>query len=246
MQPDLPWRALEASDEPSTDDGVAKPPAGRDRRATLLLGAGVLGLALVVLAAVAMLAVGAPGQATPPLVVDARADGAAAGSPAARPTASGSPTARELVVDVGGAVLRPGVYRLPAGSRVADAIAAAGGYGPRVDAAAAGRLNLAAPVADGAQVWVPSRDDAAGTPGGSGAPAPGGTQAGGGASVPINVNTASADELDTLPGVGPATAAKIIAARAERPFASVEELRDRKIVSATTFSKLAGLVTVGK
>ncbi len=243
MQPDLPWRALEATDEPRTDDAAERPPAGRDRRSTLLLAGGALAVALAGLAAVATLTMSGPG--TPPLVVDARADGAAAGSPAARLTPSGSPAARELVVDVGGAVVRPGVYRLPAGSRVADAIAAAGGYGPRVDAVEAGRLNLAAPVADGAQVWVPSRDDRAGTAGGSGAPTPGATHGGGGASAPINVNTASADELDTLPGVGPATAAKIIAAREERPFAAVEEVRDRKLVSASTFTKLVGLITVG-
>jgi competence protein ComEA len=146
--------------------------------------------------------------------------------------------AGELVVDVQGAVLRPGVQRLAPGARVGDAIAAAGGYGPRVDAArAATELNLAALVADGDRIVVPARGDAA----------PGSSQGGGGgsgASGLVNVNTASASELDALPGIGPVTAQKIIDARAEQPFASVDELRDRKVVGAATFEKLRDLVTV--
>jgi competence protein ComEA len=159
-----------------------------------------------------------------------------------------------LVVDVAGAVLHPGVYRLPAGSRVADAITAAGGFGPRVDALAAQSLNLAAPLADGVQVRVPSRDDAAGrgaeSPGagggGSGAGG-GGSGAGSGAAAggPVDLNTATPAELDALPGIGPVTAAKIIASRQDRPFSAVADLQSRKLVGASTFAKLTGLVTVG-
>jgi competence protein ComEA len=148
-----------------------------------------------------------------------------------------------LVVDVQGAILRPGVIELATGSRVGDAIAAAGGYGPRVDAERAGReLNLAAELHDGDRIVVPSRDDP--TPGtGAGASGSGGGS-GGAAGGLVDLNTATATELDALPGVGPVTAQKIIDARAEKPFASVDELRERKIVGPSTFEKLRDLVTV--
>ncbi len=150
-----------------------------------------------------------------------------------------------LVVEVGGAVSRPGVYHLPPGSRIGDAIAAAGGYGPRVDAAAAdSRLNLAALLHDGDEVHVPTRDETPASPGAgtAGAAGGGGSTAGGGL---IDLNSASAAQLDTLPGVGPATAAKIIAAREAQRFRSVDDLQARKIVGAATLEKIRPLVTTG-
>jgi competence protein ComEA len=145
------------------------------------------------------------------------------------------------VVDVSGAVVAPGVYRLPAGSRVGDAIVAAGGYGAGVDAGLADRqLNLAAVVHDGDKIRVPVRGEA---PAPDGASASGG--GGGAGGGPIDLNRATAEELDTLPGVGPATAAKIIAAREERPFATVDELAARKVVGAATLEKIRPLVVAG-
>ncbi len=152
------------------------------------------------------------------------------------------------MVDVGGAVARPGVYHLPVGSRLADAIEAAGGYGATVDAARVDQgLNLAAVLKDGEKIRVPVRGEAAastsaaGDPGGGSAGAAG--DPGGGL---VNLNTADADALDALPGVGPATAAKIIAAREEQqPFAAVDDLLARKVVGSATLEKLRPLVSVG-
>jgi competence protein ComEA len=153
-------------------------------------------------------------------------------------------TGGDLVVDVQGAVVRPGIVHLPGGSRVADAIAAAGGYGPRVAADRVGQaLNLAALVKDGDQVIVPSRDDRPA----SGATASGsltGTGGNGGNGGPVDLNHATAAELDELPGIGPVTAAKIVAARDEQAFASVDDLRTRKILGAATFDKVKDLVVV--
>jgi competence protein ComEA len=165
----------------------------------------------------------------------------ASGSPEISGDASGG-VAAVVVVDVQGAILRPGVHRLPVGSRVGDAITAAGGYGPRVDAERAAReLNLASVLADGDRILVPSRDDVAvGEPGTASGP-PGGEQPSDGL---IDLNNASASELDELPGVGPVTAQKIIDARTEQPFASVDDLLARKVVGQSTFDKLRDLVTV--
>jgi competence protein ComEA len=137
-----------------------------------------------------------------------------------------------------GAVRQPGVYRLNAGARVGDAIDAAGGYGPRVDAARAGLdLNLAALVGDGDQIRVPSRDDQATTRGGGRAPASPGAQI-------VHLSSATEAELGALPGVGPVTATKIIAARKEQAFTSIQDLRTRKLVGPSTFDKIKALIAV--
>jgi len=126
-------------------------------------------------------------------------------------SAAAVPARSRVVVHVVGAVRRPGVYRLGYGKRVADAVARAGGLARRADAAA---VNLAAPLADGQQVVVPVRGRA-----GAGA------AAGGGAAGPVHLNTASAEELDELPGVGPVTAQKIVDFREQHgPFGSADEL----------------------
>ena len=116
----------------------------------------------------------------------------------------------ELTVHVAGAVRRPGVYRLPARARVVDAVRRAGGARRRADLAA---LNLAAKVEDGRQVLVPLR--------GAGGAAGGEVAEG----VPLNLNTATAEQLDELDGVGPAMAASILKYREEHGgFGSIEEL----------------------
>lgn len=147
-----------------------------------------------------------------------------------------------VVVDVTGAVTRPGVYRLPAGSRVGDAIEAAGGFSPRVDAdRVATALNLAAPLADGAQVHVPARGEPGDADSDDGTASGGG---GGGGAGALDLNSATQSELEALPGIGPVTAAKIIESRTAAPFASVDDLRERKLVGEKTFEQLRALVSV--
>lgn len=156
--------------------------------------------------------------------------------------ASQAPGALAVVVDVEGAVENPGVWQLPAGSRIADAIAAAGGYSAQVDIdAASHKLNLAEPIVDGQQIHVPLRGEAmAGATDGGGDP----TKSPGGGL--INVNAASEGELDTLPGIGPVTAAKIVAAREETPFGSIDELQQRGVISQSVLDKIRSLITVAR
>jgi len=138
-----------------------------------------------------------------------------------------------LVVDIAGAVRRPGLYRLPHGSRVADAVASAGGAGPK---AALDGVNLAAPLADGEQVVVPSR-----APGG-GAAAPAGSPPAA-TSGPVSLSTATAEQLDGLPGIGPVTAQKIVDYRTQHgAFSSVDELDAIPGIGPARISELQGLV----
>jgi competence protein ComEA len=139
------------------------------------------------------------------------------------------------VVAVVGQVVSPGLVTLPSGSRVADAIAAAGGLLPEADPAA---VNLAAVVADGEQVAVgPPAVPPGGAPaGGTGAAATGGL---------VDLNTAGVAELDALPGIGPVLAQRIVDHRGRQgPFRSVEELDDVPGIGPTTAAELAELVTV--
>lgn len=146
------------------------------------------------------------------------------------PAATAAPTPQLIIVDVVGAVARPGVVRLPAGARVQDALLAAGGMTADADALA---LNKAAPLRDGARIYVPRPGEA--VPAGA---------LGTGAELKVNLNLATANELDALPGIGPATAAAIVRARTAKPFAAIEDLQTRGLVSARVFADLRDLVTV--
>ncbi|MCZ0979604.1 ComEA family DNA-binding protein [Streptomyces diastatochromogenes] len=139
-----------------------------------------------------------------------------------------------VVVDVGGKVRRPGVLTLPAGSRVADALRAAGGVEPGADLTGVNRARV---LFDGEQVLV----GLPGTPaGGSG---PGGGAGGGVAGVPLSLNTATAEQLDGLPGVGPVLAQHIVDHRTEHGgFRSVGELREVNGIGERRFADLEPLV----
>ncbi|HJH74951.1 MAG: ComEA family DNA-binding protein [Gordonibacter pamelaeae] len=153
-----------------------------------------------------------------------------------------------LRVHVGGAVAAPGVYDLAEGARVLDAVEAAGGF---AEGAARDALNLARAVSDGEQVVVPSEADIAAqeavSAGAGGAAAgAGASAAAGGAGGKVNINTASAAQLDTLPGVGASTAEKIVADReANGPFKTVEDLKRVSGIGDKKFAALADAICVG-
>jgi competence protein ComEA len=145
--------------------------------------------------------------------------------PAAAPRA---PAVAGLVVDVVGAVRRPGLVRLPKGARVADAVARAGGL---THAAERSGVNFAAPVADGEQVLVPARGSLAAGSAGS-------AQTG-----PVSLSVATVEQLDALPGIGPVTAQKIIDYRAQHgAFTSVDGLDAIPGIGAARIAELQGLV----
>jgi competence protein ComEA len=154
----------------------------------------------------------------------------------------------ELVVDVEGAVVHPGLIHVHAGGRVGDALAQAGGFGPNADLTrTASELNLAQQVTDGLKVVVPVMGQGAPGPGSAGASSTD-TQGTGAsrASGLVDLNHATEADLDSLPGVGPATIAKIVAARQASPFRVADDLRTRGIVGEAAFTRIRSLVTVGR
>ena len=220
MDTSAPWRELEASEQgPGETQTRSRPSTLR----LMLAATSVLLLGSLALLAIVELRPGGQVQ-----VITGRSEAAGTG-------AVGSQAM--VVVQVAGAVVRPGVYTLPAGSRVGDAIHAAGGYSPDVDPRAAeSQLNLAAKLQDAQSIVVPRRGDpASGSSGAGESAAPGGL---------LNLNDATSAQLDALPGIGPATAAKIIASREQLPFASIDDLVTRKLVSASTLAKFRDQVTV--
>jgi competence protein ComEA len=177
------------------------------------------------------------------------ADAPPAGEDVAVPHAHGEAAAPvEVTVHVAGAVGQPGVVTLVGGSRVADAIEQAGGLAPDADTA---RINLARPLSDGEQIVVlregeeppppPPEEPTGGVqpPGDGTAPA----GAGGGS---VDVNTADLAELETLPGIGPALAQRIVTHREQQgPFRQPGDLRDVSGIGEKRFQDIADLVTVG-
>jgi competence protein ComEA len=170
-------------------------------------------------------------------------------SPSGAPAGGPAPAPAELVVDVVGKVRRPGIVTLPRGSRVYEAVEAAGGLKGRVDTTS---LNMARELADGEQVLVGlDAVDAAGTGAGAGPPsggaaaAPGGAGTSGAPVAKVDLNTATAEQLDTLPGVGPVTAQAILGWRETNGrFTSVDDLLDVKGIGDATLAELRDLVVV--
>ena len=249
-----PWADDEDTDTWSTDpddDAVPSPRgdgggAGRHRASgpTARVDPGPHGArTLWVVAVVAALLVAGWSWVSRPEVSPAPTSGAVVQSPAAAvdavPTLSaagtGQPTGSagpDIVVAVVGQVVSPGLVTLPAGSRVADALAAAGGLLTEADPAA---VNAAAVLADGQQVAV-------GVPGVGGAAAGSGEAGGGGL---VDLNTAAVPDLDALPGIGPVLAQRIVDHRSEHgPFASVEQLDDVSGIGPSLYAQIAPLVTV--
>ena len=173
------------------------------------------------------------------------AAGGATTAPPASSSSSSLPT--EVVAHAAGAVVRPGVYALDPAARVDDLIRAAGGLAPDADG---GRINLAAPLADGARVYVPRVGEGEAPPvvGPDGGPPPatdGAPPDEAAPAAPIDLNTATEAELDELPGVGPSIAAAIVAFREQNGgFASVEDLLDVRGIGEARLAEISPLVTV--
>ena len=261
-------------DEP-TVDRVAGGPGGRGRARTALDPDGSVGLDdlepprrftrwhLGVVAAVLVVGLVWGGWswvrarpeavAAPPVVqtLGAPVPSGSVAPPAGAAPASPTPSAAVLVVHVLGAVRHPGLVRLPDGSRVQDAIKAAGGLRRDADP---DELNLAQPLEDGVQLVVGTSKHPAGEvrpPGGStggagsGGTGGSGTAKDGAAGAPVDLNRASVDQLDTLPGVGPVTAQKILDWREQHGrFSRVDELQEVDGIGPKSYARLVPLVRV--
>jgi competence protein ComEA len=146
------------------------------------------------------------------------------------------------VVNIDGEVISPGVYVLPLGSRVQDAVESAGGFSTE---ASPGSVNLAAPLEDGSHIYIPamafSGDESQGVRSSVLMLSPGGEI------VPlVNINQASLDELISLPGIGPVTAEKIISYREEQLFSRVEEIQKVPGIGPATYEQIKIYLTVGE
>jgi competence protein ComEA len=237
-------------------DPVARPlparPLGRRGHEWLVW----FGVGRVAVIGLSVLAVGAGGYwllRPPPVPIESSLPRAApptstVGSvPTAAPVDAGQASttttvAMPMLVHVAGHVATPGVYRLPPDSRVADAIALAGGP---TATALSDAVNLAEPLHDGDRVYLPGIDDASGVPPGVTPSVQVSAASATGPPGPVDLNTATAERLDSLPGVGPSTAAAIVAHRqVNGPFATVDDLDAVRGIGPSKLDALRDLVTV--
>ncbi|HEY0636990.1 MAG TPA: ComEA family DNA-binding protein [Pseudonocardiaceae bacterium] len=248
LGPDIEWLEPDQPDARRTPDRSSAPPSGRARKALATvtrrwLPADVRGWrfdpgrrAAVLLSVVVVLAAVVAGT----LVWRSRpvAEPTPALAAAVEETAPGT----ELVVSIAGAVVRPGLVRLAEGARVADAVSAAGGPTPGTDLTG---VNLARRLTDGEHVVIGPATPAAAPGGGQGGTPGGAPGSGSGSGARLDLNTATLADLDTLPGVGPVTAQRILDWRAEHGrFASIDQLREIEGIGETRFARLAELVLV--
>ena len=149
----------------------------------------------------------------------------------------------EIVVEIAGEVERPGVYKLPKNSRIEDLLVAAGGVSPNADRDWMEKsLNRAARLADGTKIYIPAVNERSGVLSANNLGVAGGSDAvrGSGGSNLININLASQNELESLPGIGPVYAQNIIE---HRPYSNVEELLTKGALRKSTYEEIKNLVT---
>lgn len=145
---------------------------------------------------------------------------------------------KTLSVDISGAVVKPGVYQLKDGSRIEEAVSAAGGFSETANKEYISKyLNLAQKLSDGSKVYIPTEGESV-PQGFAGAGAAAGIA---GVQSKVNINTASQSEIEALPGIGPVTAAKIVSLR---PYQTLEDLLNKKAVSRSVFEKIKDVLTL--
>ncbi|MFJ9440326.1 helix-hairpin-helix domain-containing protein [Kitasatospora sp. NPDC101235] len=185
----------------------------------------------------ALAAVAAPSGAEPSVPADTSA-AAASGAGTGTGAGTGGGAGSAVVVDIGGRVHLPGLHTLPGGSRVADALRAAGGPLPETDTR---NLNLARFLTDGEQILVGEQAPVPAPAGGSGSGPPGPATP----RPPVSLNRATLEQLDTLPGVGPTLAQRILAYRTSHgSFRSLDQLRQVSGIGARTYAELRPLLTL--